>query len=230
MSPPGQRSGQTSGRRAAAVVSKPLTIDAIETSACEVFCRDGFDRASLRDIASHAGVSLSSIHEYFDSKAELYVQVGRRLFERFEGQRQELLLKERRNGETLDLRRIVRCLLAPVLLERTAGGERSWTPSRLRTWYDTTAYLGDHPEFRELLRQATESWVRLLCEVCPGLDHAGGRFAYALIAAATFTWETTNAYVSDTLGIPGRHSPDEECDLMVEFFCAGIRNAASPTA
>ena len=215
-----------SGTRGIAVVSKPVTIDAIETSACEVFCRDGFDRASLRDIASHAGVSLSSIHEYFESKADLYVQVGKRLFERFEGQRQELLLKVRAGGEPLDLHKVVYCLVAPVIFERTTGGERSWTPSRLRTWYDTTGHLDRHPEFRSVLRAATEGWVVLMCEVCPGLDHASGRFAYSLIAAATFTWETANVYVSDTLGIPGRHSPERECELMVEFMCAGIRQLA----
>ena len=208
-------------------MSKPLTIEAIETSAFEVFCKEGFDRASLRDIATHAGVSLSSIHEYFDSKADLYVQVGRRLFERVEGQRNECLERFRATGEALDLNSVVYSMLAPLILERTASGERSWTPSRLRTWYDTTAYLGDHPEFRNLLRTAAERWVSLMCEVCPGLGHAEGRFACALIAAATFTWEMTNAYVSDTLQIPGRQSPVEECDLMVEFMCAGIRKLAA---
>ena len=207
-------------------MSKPLTIEAIETSAFEVFCKEGFDRASLRDIASHAGVSLSSIHEYFDSKADLYVQVGKRLFERFEGQRQELLKRFRATGEPLDLSRVVYSMLAPAILERTASAECSWTPSRLRTWYDTTAYLGNHPEFRNLLRNATEGWILLICEVCPGLGQAEGRFAYALIAAATFTWEMTNAYVSDTLQIPGRQAPAKECDLMVEFMCAGIRKLA----
>jgi AcrR family transcriptional regulator len=203
-------------------VSKSLTIDAIEASACEVFCRDGFDRASLREIASNAGVTLSSIHEYFDSKADLYVQVGKQLFERFEQQRQGYLLGFRRAGGPIDLRKVVYCMVAPVLLERTSSGERSWTPSRLRTWYDTTGYLGEHPEFRQLLSGATQAWVVLLCDTCPGLTQAGGRFAYSLIAAATFTWETTNLYVSHTLGIPGRHTPEEECDLMVDFMCAGI--------
>jgi AcrR family transcriptional regulator len=205
-------------------VSKPLTIDAIEASACEVFCRDGFDRASLRDIATHAGVSLSSIHEYFHSKADLYVRVGRRLFERFEHQRQDYLQRFRQSGEPLELRKVVYAMVAPVLLERTDGSDRSWSPSRLRTWYDTTGYLEDHPAFRVELREATEQWVDLMTEVCPGLSHAGSRFAYSLIVAATFTWETANHYVSGTLEIPGRHPAQAETDLLVDFICAGIRH------
>ena len=93
-------------------MSKALTIDAIEASAHEVFCRDGFDRASLREIASRAGVSLSAIHEYFDSKAALYIQVGKKLFARLEAQRRGILEDIKQSGSKAFL----------ILDDNVAGG------------------------------------------------------------------------------------------------------------
>jgi AcrR family transcriptional regulator len=44
-------------------------------AAGRVFARDGYDRASLRDICAEAGANLGAIHHYFGSKAELYREV-----------------------------------------------------------------------------------------------------------------------------------------------------------
>ncbi len=204
-------------------MSKALTIEAIEASAIEVFCRDGFDRASLREIAGQAGVALSAIHEYFDSKADLYIHVGRRLFTRLEAKRRAILEGFRASGEAIDLAKIIYCMVAPVVLPGTAD-DRAWTPARLRTWYDTTSYLGDYPAFRDELRSTADSWIELMLEHCPALGYAEGRFAHALISAVTFNWEMTNRYFTDALKMAGRHAPDEECERVVRVIAAGIRD------
>jgi AcrR family transcriptional regulator len=210
-------------------MSKPVTIEAIETSACEVFCRDGFDGASLREIANHAGVSLSSIHEYFESKVDLYIHVGMRLFERVEGQRRQTLNRLTSRGE-IDLRAVVHSLVAPVILPEPLQadiephhGERAWTPAKLRTWYDTTAFLGNYPEFREQLGAAATAWVGRICDCCPGLSWTAGRLAYTLVASTLYTWGTTNRYVNETLQVPGSSTPQQECESLARFICAGIR-------
>ncbi len=44
-------------------------------SARAVFFEDGFERANLDEIARRAGLAKGTIYRYFDSKAELYVEV-----------------------------------------------------------------------------------------------------------------------------------------------------------
>ena len=48
---------------------------AILNAARERFCRDGYDNASLRDIASAAGVDAALISRYFGSKDDLFAEV-----------------------------------------------------------------------------------------------------------------------------------------------------------
>lgn len=208
-------------------MSKALTIDAIEASASEVFCRDGFDRASLREIASHAGVSLSAIHEYFDSKVALYIHVGKKLFARLEVQRRRILDDFTEAGAKIDLSKIVFAMVAPVVLSRSGADGSAWTSGQLRTWYDTTAYLDEHPAFKEELRRATAEWVELLCKFCPGLGFEDGLLAYALTSSAMLTWDATNHYLTDTLGMTKRRTPTEECDLLVRMIGAGIQAIAA---
>lgn len=204
-------------------MTKVLTIDAIEASASAVFCREGFDRASLREIANHAGVSLSAIHEYFDSKAALYVHIGKVLFDRIEGERHGRLEAMRANGP-IALENVIHALVAPIILTAQDWQEDGWTPSKLRTWYETTRYLGNHPRFRVELREATERWVEAIRESCPGLTHENGLLAYSLVASTILTWDATDHYMQETLDLSGKRPPPEICDLMVRFLVAGIRN------
>lgn len=48
---------------------------AILNAARERFCRDGYDNASLRDIAASAGVDAALISRYFGSKDDLFTEV-----------------------------------------------------------------------------------------------------------------------------------------------------------
>jgi AcrR family transcriptional regulator len=49
----------------------------IINSACEVFAKYGYQKASMRDIAETAGVSKSVLFKYFSTKENLYTQVFR---------------------------------------------------------------------------------------------------------------------------------------------------------
>jgi AcrR family transcriptional regulator len=74
------------------VPSKPLAVsdgeaprstkERILDAAEEIFARRGFEGASTREIASSAGVNISSLHYHWASKETLYVAVFRRVFER----------------------------------------------------------------------------------------------------------------------------------------------------
>src|ERR1700728_4512093 len=57
------------GRPKNANASKRALLDAAQ----ELFGRDGFDGATIRDIAEHAGIDHALIARYFGSKADLYI-------------------------------------------------------------------------------------------------------------------------------------------------------------
>lgn len=50
---------------------KTLIIEAAMT----IFCRDGFHKAKVSDIAATAGVGKGTIYEYFDSKQQLFIKM-----------------------------------------------------------------------------------------------------------------------------------------------------------
>jgi AcrR family transcriptional regulator len=208
-------------------MTKAVTIEAIEASAVDVFCREGFDRASLRDIAQEAGVPLSSIHTYFRSKADLYLQVCRRLFDIVDGNRLALFEKAGKMGGPIPLEQIVHCLVAPMILPRyrhIPGFEK--VTQIIRTWLDTTTYLEADPQFRDSLRKSVEFWIRSLRESCPGLDGEGGKLAYCLISSALFQWEANHHYLDRVLGLQGEGDAQRQCDKLVQFIAGGIRSLA----
>jgi len=56
------------------------TRERILTVACEVFAKQGFRNATVREICQKAGVNLAAVNYYFTSKENLYEEVCRRLF------------------------------------------------------------------------------------------------------------------------------------------------------
>lgn len=59
-------------------MSAPARRDTLLDAAAEVFARSGYNRASLEEIATTAGVSKALIYEHFDSKRELHVELVNR--------------------------------------------------------------------------------------------------------------------------------------------------------
>ena len=53
-------------------IKKDYTREQIVTVAKRVFLRKGFAKASMRDVAKGAGIGLSNIYNYFNSKDEIF--------------------------------------------------------------------------------------------------------------------------------------------------------------
>ena len=53
-------------------------LDRLLDSAEELFCENGFENTSIRDIAASAGCNIASVNYYFGGKQQLYEQVWRR--------------------------------------------------------------------------------------------------------------------------------------------------------
>jgi AcrR family transcriptional regulator len=75
--PPGQ-AGSGKPSRASSTDS---TREAILAAAADSFAEQGFDRASMREIAQLSGITAGAIYSHFDSKAELLMEVVKRALE-----------------------------------------------------------------------------------------------------------------------------------------------------
>ena len=64
-------------------------LDAIIEAAIRVFAKRGYRGASLKEVASEAGVSKPTLYNYFESKASLYLDMLRRLEKRMQDAIQE---------------------------------------------------------------------------------------------------------------------------------------------
>ena len=72
----------------------------------EVFAARGFQGASTREIAAHAGVNISSLHYHWSSKETLYFSVFRQIYDRIVALLQDtlapLLAKSGRRGQIIE--------------------------------------------------------------------------------------------------------------------------------
>ena len=68
-------------------IRRNLIIDAAE----RVFSQKAFNRASMREIANHAGISVASIYTYFENQEELFLEASLRKSERLIRELSELI-------------------------------------------------------------------------------------------------------------------------------------------
>lgn len=96
-------------------MSKRDTIQALTESAVQHFAKNGYEGASLRDIARDANVPLSTIHLYFGSKSELFDAVRVSAWAELVAERVALLdaAFERSNGAPT-LEDVIHVLAYPV--------------------------------------------------------------------------------------------------------------------
>jgi AcrR family transcriptional regulator len=121
-----------------------------------VIRREGLERASVREVAREAGVSMGSLRHYFGSQSELLIFAMRMVIDRIEHRVAALQRPE-------DPRQAAEQVLAELLPldpERQAENE---------VWLAFTARALVDPQLRalrdeayDLLRDACQRWVRLL--------------------------------------------------------------------
>ncbi|MCB2129635.1 MAG: TetR/AcrR family transcriptional regulator [Rhodobacteraceae bacterium] len=67
----------TAAQACTPVIKRGRKFDQVLEGARKVFLRDGFDGASVDDIAAEAGVSKATLYSYFPDKRMLFVEVAR---------------------------------------------------------------------------------------------------------------------------------------------------------
>ena len=145
------------GATAAAAIRRGRKFDQVLQGAREVFMQDGFERASVDDIARVAGVSKATLYAYFPDKKILFFEVVRTECER----QAELALD--RIDETAPPRQVLTMVawqIVPFLLSdfarrifRICLAEADRFPELGRAFYDSGPELG-RARLTEYMREA----------------------------------------------------------------------------
>jgi TetR/AcrR family transcriptional repressor of mexJK operon len=178
-----QASVQGEGERLSAEKTRPDKHSAITRAASEMFLSEGFDRASLDQIAQRAGVSKQTIYSHFADKEALFKAICTELTEKLtiplrnalpsEGSLREILLRLGENTlammlrpASLDLHRLVLNAAArfPEL------GRTAFEAGATRMMEDLSALLTQRSQLRDGLgRTVSADEARLLAEQFIGM-------------------------------------------------------------
>jgi AcrR family transcriptional regulator len=197
-------------------VSKSDTIDAIVEGAVQVFSRHGFEAGALRDIAVRAGVPLSTIHRYFPSKQQLYLEVTRRILEQVSADRERLL------GAALSvddsrprLESVLHALAYPIVARAHCADSlpmvqvlRNAAPTHLRT---------------SIMRHHPGHWLKTIMRECSSLKINHAIWAYSFVEGAMYSWQMLDHAYDHALRSEEKLSAEEVSEALEIFCAAGIR-------
>lgn len=178
------------------------------------FGKKGYQRATLADVAEHAGVSPGTISHYFGSKANLFEQViAERLMPWVEAE--EASLASHRGP--------MRALLDQFLRRLW---DRSWEPGFLELMRVVKVESAEFPESGRLLcQQLSERWRRIFGEILTAgmtggefrrmdVDVAARAISYAIVGVA----EKVSAFRTFDARMPEREAMWTAVREMVERF------------
>jgi AcrR family transcriptional regulator len=212
-------------------MSKSATIDALMESAIFSFSRDGYEGASLRDIARSADVPLSTIHLYFGSKSELFAAVGRKAWEEVDVERSHLLAQAlAKNPDQPPLTDLIHAVAYPIVRRALSKQDRDIAQiyilrSHLSHWNppinDAMLDLAD----RSMVR-----WINAMMQSCPTLSRQDTIWAFSFSIGVVYSWQVIDHRYDSLLGQDVERSAEDVAADIVAFCCAGIQAIADRRA
>ena len=211
-----ERSSVTAGLRRPRSASDKQRAGPLERSeiiinaAAELFSSVGYDRTSIRDIASRVGLLPGSIYHHFESKEELYIAVHREGFRR-------VLKRAKAAGEGLAdpwerLRRAcevhVHGMIEGSPVDRITGTNLALIGNE--------AILARVQPFREEYEQVFRELIEAL-PLKPGIDRSLLRLSLLGSMNWVYLWYR-----------PGRRSPQEVASEMMDMIRNGVGLPAAP--
>ena len=174
-------------------------------TAAELFAEKGFDRTSVRDIASHAGLLPGSVYHHFPSKAALFLAIHQ---EGFNTVMNRVSAAAREGSDPWNS--LVRALGVHI-----AGMVGDAPPVQRLTGHSLA--MTDHPELRDRIqsyREAYEDIIRELIDALP-LDKDSDRTLLRLTLLGASNW--VFVWYRE-----GGKTPEEIARGMVEMLRHGV--------
>ncbi len=197
------------------------TRDRILAQAANHFAQRGFNATSLREITRDAEANPASVHYYFSSKAELYLEVIATFRERLSRQRNEALLAI--NPKLRGARRvraIVHAYVAPHI--RLCAEPDAANYVRIVARATSESHYPPEIQIPRTINALRDDFVRALRETLPSASEERIRKAF------TFTVDVMLLAPVDTVyeALAGKPAwpadPEAMIEHVVEFCTAGI--------
>jgi AcrR family transcriptional regulator len=207
-------------------MAKAETIDALMESAIQAFSQFGYEGASLRDIASDAGVPLSTIHMYFGSKSELYGAVEQKAWAEIDNERSILLheaLAKHPDGAP-ELADLIYALALPVV--RRALGTSRPDMARIHLIRSRVAERSAlKPDgLLEVADRSMIRWIDAMTISCPTLSRQDIVWAFSFVVGALYSWQLIDHRYDGLLGQDVERTVDDVTADIVAFGCAGVQS------
>lgn len=219
-------------------MSKAETIEALMESAIQCFAKDGYEGASLRDIARNANVPLSTIHFYFGSKTELFAAIRRQAWDEIDQHRSTLLelVLAADPARPPDPGRLIHALAYPIVRRALSKSDRDISQIYILRSHTSYARSGLRNQAVELADRSMARWIDALERVYPAMSRPDLIWAFSFVIGVIYSWQVIDRRYDSMLGVGvgvERSADDVTADIVA--FCAKgleavalVRSAGAP--
>jgi AcrR family transcriptional regulator len=205
-------------------MSKADTIDALMESAIHCFSRYGYEGASLRDIATNAGVPLSTIHMYFGSKAELYSAIERKSWAEIDDERSALLCQAlaKAGARPPELGGLIHALAWPVVRRMLGTSEHDQERIFIIRSRVADRVASDRTGLLEVADRSVVRWIDAMERACPSLMRQDIVWAFSFVVGAIYSWQLIDHRYDQLMGPDIQRTAEGITGDIVTFGCAGV--------
>lgn len=200
-------------------MSKADVIDTLIQSAITVFAREGYEGASLREIASEAGVALSAINLYFGTKMDLFTSVTKSVFIEIDQERRALFraAEERSRPAPMPIEDLIHALAFPVV--RHALSEDTHELDKLKL---LVSHLSLITPMVDMVDRAVEPWIKAMEQHYPDISREKRIWAFSYCTGTIYSWQLLNHRYDKMLGAAPPRTINEVTAEAVTYCAGGL--------
>jgi len=207
--------------RAKAKIISTSTRDRILAQAANHFAQRGFNATSLREITRDAQANPASVHYYFSSKAELYLEVIAAFRERLSQQRNQALLEiSPKLRGTRRVRAIVHAYVAPHI--RLCADPTAANYVRIVARATSETHYPAEIQIPQTINTLRDDFVRALRDALPSASGERIRKAFTFTVDLMLLAPVDTVYEALAKKPAWPDDPDALIEHVVDFCTAGI--------